>query len=62
MMEEIQKYKDKEKKFCLSQWPRGLIRGSAAVRLLSRVFESRRRHGCLSVVSVCCQGKVSATS
>ena len=32
-------------------------------RLLDRGFESHRRHGCLSVVSVvCCQVEVSATS
>jgi hypothetical protein len=45
-----------------SQWPSGLRRGSAADRL-QWLFESRRGHGCLSVVSVmCCQVEVSATS
>jgi hypothetical protein len=46
----------------VKQWTRGLRRGSAAVRLLGLWFESRRGHGCLSVVSVvCCQVEVSAT-
>jgi hypothetical protein len=35
---------------------------STANRLLESGFESRRRHGCLSVVSVaCCRVKVSST-
>jgi hypothetical protein len=37
-----------------SQWPSGLRRGSAAVRLLGLRVESRWGHGCLSVVSVVC--------
>jgi hypothetical protein len=36
-----------------SQWPRGLRRGSAAARFWDCGFESRRRHGCLSLC-VCC--------
>jgi hypothetical protein len=44
------------------QWPRGLRRRSASVRLLGRGFEYSREHGCLSVVSVVCyQVEVSAT-
>jgi hypothetical protein len=44
-----------------SQQPRGQRRGSAVARLLGW-FESRRGHGCLSLVSgVCCQLEVSAT-
>ena len=44
------------------QWPRSLRRASAAARLLWNCgFESCRRHGCLSVVSVvCCQIEVFA--
>jgi len=43
---------------CRPQWPRGLRRGFAA----ACGFESRRRHGCLSLVSVvCCQAEVSAS-
>jgi uncharacterized membrane protein YccC len=34
---------------------------SAAARLLGSWFESHRGHGCLSLVSVCCQVEVSAT-
>jgi hypothetical protein len=42
------------------QWPRGIKRGSAATRFLG--FESRRGHGCQSLVSVvCCQVEVSAS-
>ena len=41
------------------QWLRGLRRWSAA----ARGFESRRRHGCLSVLSaVCCQVSVTVWS
>ena len=40
-----------------SEWPRGLGRRSAACWDCG--FESRRQHGCLSVVSVvCCQVEV----
>ena len=47
---------------CPSQWARGLSRGSAAAHLLGLWFESLRRHGYLSLVSVvCCQVEVSAT-
>jgi hypothetical protein len=35
------------------QWLRGLRRRSAAQRLLGSWFESHRRYGCLSLVSVC---------
>jgi hypothetical protein len=46
----------------LKQWLRGLRRGSAAARFWDCGFESRRGHGCLSVVCVmCCQVEVSAT-
>jgi hypothetical protein len=49
--------------YCRSQCPCGLRRRSTAARLLGLWFEFRRRHGCLSVVSVvCCQVEVSATS
>jgi hypothetical protein len=45
-----------------SQWPRGLTRGSAAVRLLGLWVRIPPGHECLSVVSVvCCQVEVSAT-
>jgi hypothetical protein len=48
---------------CRSQWSCVLRHGSAAARLLDCGFESRRGHGCLSLVSVvCCQVDVSATS
>ena len=40
--------------FCRSQWPRGLRRRSAVARLLGFGFESHRKHGNLSVVSVVC--------
>ena len=44
-------------------WPRGLRGESAAFGCLDCGFESRRGHGCLSVVSVVfCQLEVSATS
>jgi len=48
---------------CLSGWPRGLRRGSAAARLLGwRVRISQGTCVCLSVLSVvCCQVEVSAT-
>jgi len=42
-----------------SQWPRGLRCGSAAARWWDCRFESLRRHGCLSLVTVlCCQVEV----
>jgi len=41
-----------------SQWPRGLMRGSAAAHLLR--FGSHLGHGCLSVV--CSQVEDSVTS
>ena len=46
-----------------SQWPRGLMRGSAAARLLGLwVRIPPERHGYLSVVSVaCCQVEVSVS-
>jgi hypothetical protein len=45
-----------------SQWPRGLRRGSVAVRLLGLRVLIPPGHGCLSLVSVvCCQVEVSAT-
>jgi len=45
-----------------SQWPRGLRRGSAAVRPQGLWVRIPPGHGCLSVVSVvCCQIEVSAT-
>jgi hypothetical protein len=49
--------------FCRSQWPRGLRRRSAAVRLLGlRVRIPPGGHGCLSLVSVvCCQVEISAS-
>ena len=46
-----------------SQWPSGLRRRFTAARLLRFGFESHRRHGRLSVVSVVCsQVEGSATS
>jgi len=49
--------------FCLSQWQRGLRRGSAAARLLTSWVRIPQGHGYLYVVSVvCCQVEVSATS
>jgi hypothetical protein len=36
------------------QWPRGLRRESAAVRLLGLRVRIPQGHGCLSVVSVVC--------
>ena len=45
-----------------SQLPRGLRRGSAVARCWDCGFETRREHGCLSVLSVvCCQVEVSAS-
>jgi hypothetical protein len=47
---------------CRSQWPRGLRRGSSAVRLLRlwvRMQQGARMFVCLSVV--CCQVEVSET-
>jgi hypothetical protein len=45
-----------------TQWSRGQRRVSAAARLLGCVFEFRRGHECLSVVSVVCSRvEVSAT-
>jgi hypothetical protein len=45
-----------------SHWPRGQRRRSAATRLLRLWAPSRRKHGCLCLVSfVCCQVEVSAT-
>jgi hypothetical protein len=45
-----------------SQWPRGLKRGSAAVRLLGLWVQFPPGHGCLSLVCVvCCQIDVSAS-
>jgi len=45
-----------------SQWPRGLMRRSAAARLLRFWVRNPPGLGCLSVVSVvCCQVEVSAT-
>jgi hypothetical protein len=47
---------------CRSQWPRGLRRGSVAVRLLGLRFRIPPGACCLSVVSVvCCQVEVSGT-
>ena len=47
---------------CRSQWPRGLRRGYAATLCWEWGFESRRRHGTLSDVSVvCCHVEVSAS-
>jgi hypothetical protein len=46
-----------EKQFvvcCRSQWPNGLRRGSKLLPCWDCWFESRRGHGCLSVVSVVC--------
>jgi hypothetical protein len=37
-----------------SQWPCGLRRGSRPVGCWDRGFESRSRHGCLSLVFLCC--------
>ena len=43
------------------QWPRSLRRSSAAALSLECGFESRRRHGFLSLVGVwCCKVEVSA--
>ena len=48
---------------CLSPWPRGLNVGLRPLASWECAFESRRMHGCLSIVSVvCCQVKDSATS
>jgi hypothetical protein len=45
-----------------SRWLRGLRRGSAAALLLRLGVRTRRRHACLSLVSVVrCQVEVSAT-
>ena len=45
-----------------SQWARVLKHGSTADRLLELRFESRRGHGCLSVVSVvCCRVEICTT-
>ena len=45
----------------LSQWPRGLRRGSAATHLLGLRVRIPPGHGCLSLVNVvCCQVQVSA--
>jgi hypothetical protein len=45
----------------LSQWPRGLRRGSAATQLLGLRVRIPPGHGCLSLVNVvCCQVDVSA--
>jgi len=39
-----------------SQWPRGLGLGLRPLACWDCVFDSRRRHGCLSLVNVvCCQ-------
>jgi hypothetical protein len=47
---------------CRSQWPRGLRRGSTAVRLLGLWVGIPLGHGCLSLVgAVCCQVEVSAS-
>jgi hypothetical protein len=49
---------------CIGRYrrPRGLRLGSVATRFLGLGLESRRRHGCLSVVIVvCCKAEVSAT-
>jgi hypothetical protein len=47
---------------CRSQWPYGLSVGLRPLACWDRGFESHRRHGCLSAVSVvCCQVEVSAT-
>jgi hypothetical protein len=73
----IRKYENRSKTslqykhFCLfsslirrvrrTRWPRGLRRGAAATRLLGLRVRIRRRHGCLSLVSVvCCPVGVSA--
>ena len=48
-------------RYCISQWPRGLRRTSAAARML-RLRVRLPPWACLSVVSVvCCQVEVSAT-
>jgi hypothetical protein len=48
---------------CPSLWPHGLKCGSVAAWFSVSGFESRRGHGCLSLVSVvCCQVEVSATA
>ena len=47
---------------CLYQWPRGLTRSSAADRLLRSWVRIPPGHGSLSLVNVCCQVEVSATS
>jgi hypothetical protein len=39
---------------CRSQWSCGLRRGSWPVGCWDRGFESRSRHGCLSLVFLCC--------
>ena len=45
------------------QWPRGLLRRSAAARLLGLWVRIPPGHECLSVVRVvCCQVEISATS
>jgi hypothetical protein len=50
------------KVFCRSHWPRGLMRGSEAARLLGLRVRIPRGHGWLSVVSVaCCQVEVCAS-
>jgi hypothetical protein len=47
---------------CRSQWPRGLRRGSLAVRLLGLWVRIPPGRGCLSLVSVvCCQVEISAS-
>ena len=50
------------KQTCRTKQPCGLSRGSAAARCWDCGFESRRGHGCLSLVSVVrCQVEVSAS-
>ena len=47
---------------CLSQWPRGLRRGSAAARLLGLLVRIPLGHGCLFlVIFMCCKVDVSAS-
>ena len=56
-------YKFLIKAICQCQWPRGLMRRSAAIRLLRSWVRIPPSHGCLSVVSIVCyQVEVCATS
>lgn len=44
-----------------SQWPGGLMRGSAVALLLNCMFEFCWGHGCLSLVARCVLSEVSAS-